>query len=259
MAKHQEHHEEAENDERWLITYADMITLLMVFFIVLFSMANTDLKKFAAVSKSMSKAFNVIAFESSGAFGGSMVGESSGGSASGEADPAVIPRTQQQKDFMAVTAELTEYATQANLASDISVNATMEGMIISLSNRLIFESGSAELKSDAQEALHKVAEVLREIKNPVRIVGHTDDTPTNDARYPTNWELSVARSVAIVRFLIEKEQFAPEQLLAAGKAEFDPIDPNITVEGRMRNRRADIIIIYPVETSQFSIAPSLPE
>jgi chemotaxis protein MotB len=158
-----------------------------------------------------------------------------------------------QQDFVSVTSELTAFASQANLKGDISVNMNTEGVIISLSNGLIFEPGSTELKSESLGTLHKIAEILRTMNNPVRVEGHTDNTPTNDPRYPTNWELSVARALTIVRYLIDHESIAPERLLAAGHAEFNPVAPNDSRVNRTLNRRADIIIIYPNESHLISL------
>lgn len=251
-SKHKQAHEEHENDERWLLTYADMITLLMVFFVVMFSMANTDLKKFAQVAESMSEAFHVISIGSKP--GAAIVGQSRGSSSSSQLSvnflESLSPR---QRDFVAVTSDLTAFAAQANLTGDISVNMNLEGVIISLSNGLIFESGSADLKPESLETLHKIAEILGTINNPVRIEGHTDDTPTNDPHYPTNWELSVARAVTIVRYLVDQEGIAPGRLTAAGQAEFDPVAPNDNRTNRTLNRRADIIIIYPNDSRLVSL------
>lgn len=249
--KHDHNQEEHENDERWLITYADMITLLMVFFIVMYSMANTDLKKFAQVAESMQIAFNVVGIGVKP--GGSLVGQASSGG-----DPRPSPHFFQnmpprQRDFIAVTSELTAFAQQAGLDGDISVNMNLEGLIISLSNTLVFEPGSTELRPEAIETLHKIAEILRMTDHRARVEGHTDNIPTNNPLYPTNWELSVMRAVTIVRYLIEQEGIAPDRLLAAGQAEFDPIAPNDSRANRALNRRADIVIIYPNDSRQFSI------
>lgn len=254
MSKKKHHDEAHESDERWLITYADMITLLMVFFIVLYSMANTDLKKFAQVAESMQVAFNMVGVSAQG--GASIVGTVGSVGTSGRPSPNFFQNLpSRQRDFISVTTELTTYATQAGLQSDISINMNMEGLIISLSNALVFEPGSATLKPEAQETLHKVAEILNMTNNLVRVEGHTDDTPTNDPQYPSNWELSVARAVNIVHYLVQEEGIAPERLLAAGQAEFKPITTNDTREDRARNRRADIIIIYPNESRKFLLEP----
>jgi chemotaxis protein MotB len=237
------------NGERWLLTYSDMITLLMVFFVVMYSMANTDLKKFAQVAESMKVAFHVIGI---GAGNGNLIGK---GNDSGS--PVTPPIFQglppMQRDFIAATSELTAFATEAGVQGDISVNMNLEGIIISLSDALVFEPGSAELRPESTEMLHRVAEILAATDNSVRVEGHTDNVPTNHPLYPTNWELSVARAVTIVRHLVEEEGIAPDRLSAAGYAEFKPIAPNDSRAERTLNRRADIVIIYPNASRQFSI------
>lgn len=249
-SKRQRHAEAHHSDERWLITYADMITLLMVFFIVLYSMANTDLKKFAQVAESMRVAFNVVGF---GSNTGAVLGDSAGGRASGRAAPIFPELSPQQRDFVAVSSELTAFAVETGSTGDISVNMNMEGVIISLSEGLVFEPGSAELRPESMAVLSEIARILRTIDNSVRIVGHTDNVPTNSPLYPSNWELSVARAVAIVRYLVEEEGIGPERLLPAGQAEFKPLVPNNSRAGRATNRRAEIVIIYPGASRRFSL------
>ena len=239
--------ESHEGSERWLITYADMITLLMVFFIVMYSMANTDLKKFAQVAESMQIAFNV-----------SGVGAGKGGILEGKDDletgPSIINKLPpRQHDFVSVSADLSAFATQAGLQGEISVNMTMEGIIISLSDALAFAPGSAELRPEAMETLHQVAAVLQTTENSVRIEGHTDNVSTNSPMYPTNWELSAARAVSMVRYMIEHEGIHPRRLSAAGYAEFKPVAGNESRGNRALNRRADVVIIYPESSRQFSL------
>ena len=239
--------ESHEGSERWLITYADMITLLMVFFIVMYSMANTDLKKFAQVAESMQIAFNV-----------SGVGAGKGGILDGkdemETGPSIMDKLPaRQHDFVSVSADLSAFASEAGLEGEISVNMTMEGIIISLSDALAFAPGSAELRPEAMETLHKVAAVLQTTENSVRIEGHTDNVSTNSPMYPTNWELSATRAVSIVRYMIEHEGIHPSRLSAAGYAEFKPVAGNESRANRALNRRADVVIIYPESSRQFSL------
>jgi chemotaxis protein MotB len=249
MSSKRREEEEAEEGERWLITYADMITLLMVFFVVLYSMANTDLKKFAAVAKAMQVAFNV-----GGGLGeksGEIIGGATGGIGSGANFFQGLPP--RQRDFASVTATLSSFASQAGIHGEISVNMNTEGIVISLSNALLFEPGSAEVRLESVETLQKVAEILKTTDHLVRVEGHTDNIPTNSPMYPTNWELSVARAVAIVRFLVEEEGIPPERLSAAGYAEFKPRVANDSRANRALNRRADIVIVYPEQSRSFTI------
>jgi len=239
-------HEAEENLDRWLLTYADMITLLLVFFIVLYSMANIDKEKFATVADSMSRAFGG---------GGFMRGIGAGGAGGAPAPLFFETLPRQQQDFLSVGASMAEFADRAGLTGDIAVNMTYEGVVISLSESLVFEPGGAELSERAKAALDTVAEVLRELDNPVRVEAHTDNVPTNNPLYPTNWELSVARSVTIVRYLAEDAGIDPARLDAAGHGEYKPLLPNDTREHRAMNRRAEVIILYPVEAEEFDLGP----
>lgn len=250
MAK-RKHDEAHENEERWLVTYADMITLLMVFFIVMFSMANTDLKKFETVAESLGNAFNVL-----GTSPGSIMGvnKSSGSTSSASAPFSFAALPPRQRDFVQVSTELAGTAQKLGLESAIDVRMNMEGIIISLSDTMIFEPGSAELRAEALPVLDTVGKILKDTSNKVRVEGNTDDIPTNSPLYPTNWELSVARAVSIVRYLTDEMGIDPQRLSAAGNAEFNPLVPNDSRANRKTNRRADIVMVYPTESRQFSIS-----
>ncbi|MGQ9552820.1 MAG: OmpA/MotB family protein [Anaerolineae bacterium] len=244
---HRQRHEEADNSERWLLTYADMITLLLVFFIVLYSMANIDREKFIAVAASMARAF--------GRGGGGLIAGLGNGGTGVPAPILFDTLPQQQQDFLSVGASMAEFAERAGLTGDIAVNMTYEGVVISLSEALVFEPGGAELSEQAKATLAVVADVLEQLPNAVRVEAHTDNVPTNSPIYPTNWELSVARSVAIVRYLAEQCGIDASRLSAAGYGEYRPLVPNDTREHRAINRRAEIVILYPVEAEQFDLGP----
>lgn len=239
------------SEERWLLTYSDMITLLMVFFIVLYSMAQIDAKKYQQVAESLHRAFGVP--------GGSVVSVGIGsGGGEGEAKPAPIafddlpPR---QRDYLDISTELAGQVAAAGLGADVSVTTNVEGILISVSESLLFAPGSTVLQPQAQATLDRIAAVLRPLPNAIRVVAHTDDVPTEYPYYISNWELSAARAVVIVRYLSEEAGIAPERLTAAGQAQYHPLFPNDTREHRARNRRAEIVVIYPIE--QESIGPNL--
>lgn len=238
------------SEERWLLTYADMITLLMVFFIVLYSMAQIDVKKYQKVAASLHRAFGV----GDGSIFSAGIGRGGG---EGEAEPAPIafddlpPR---QRDYLDISTELASQVSAAGLGADVSVTTNIEGILISLSESLLFAPGSTVLQPQARETLDRIATVLRPLPNDIRVVAHTDAVPTDNPFYPTNWELSVARAVVIVRYLSEEGGIAPERLMAAGQAQYHPLYPNDTREHRARNRRAEIVVIYPIEEE--SLRPS---
>jgi chemotaxis protein MotB len=249
------HHEEAHvNHERWLITYADMLTLLMVLFIVLFSMSTTDAKKFFALKASLQQAFNVDVLR----------GDESK-TLSGDAGSAFVSQMMNQpltKEVIAMTgrntpdphlvqslSELRSAAEQIPVPSEssghVEVGASREGIVISLSGNLLFDSGKSDLKPQGLVLLDTLAERLKKMSNEIRIEGHTDNVPIATPLYPSNWELSSSRAITVGRYLTEHNGIAPARLVAAGYGEYRPVVTNDTREGRARNRRVDIVVLFP--------------
>ena len=232
------------NHERWLITYADLITLLLAFFVVMYSMSKADLAKFQQLQVAIQRAFNVGVLEGMDptALGaeGSAVGTESElqhqaleGSGSG----AVIESLQQlQRRIEAIVPSDDRGGIQVGLRND--------GIVISLYGTILFDSGQAKLREDARLVLTEVGRYLQRWPYPVRVEGHTDDIPPVDTPYPTNWELSTARALAVVHFLVDQVGLPAERLSAAGYAEHRPLVSNETREGRVRNRRVDIVILH---------------
>ncbi len=240
-------HGGGSSSERWLLTYSDMITLLMVFFIVLFSIARLDMVKYQKLAGSLNRAF--------GGAGAIIVpiSEEQGGAWESEyTKPVLIEVPSASYDPTDVSAELGDAIARAGVAGQVSVRTHIEGVIISLSEDLVFPAGSAELQPEGKAALDDIALVLHAMPNAVRVEGHTDDRPTNNPAYPTNWELSTARAVSIVRYLIE-QGVSPARLSAAGMASYQPLVPNDTPEQRAMNRRASLVIIYPIDSHDFQV------
>lgn len=234
--------------QRWLLTYSDMITLMMVFFVLLFAMGQIDLDKYRRIAQSLNRAFG----GGSGALIVPISGEDGGEWESEYSKPVLIDAPTVSYDPTDVSSELGDAIARAGIAGQVSVRTHIEGVIVSLSEDLIFPPGSAELQPKGKEALDDIAAVLQGMPNAVRVEGHTDDRPTNSPDYPTNWELSTARAVSIVRYLIERG-ISPTRLSAAGMASYQPLVPNDTPEGRALNRRASLVIIYPIESSEFQV------
>ncbi len=232
------HHEEHENLERWLITYADLITLLLGLFVVLYSMSQIDLNKY----QQWISAFSQL-------FGG-------GGVLTGGKGLLITPSPPKTgSDALAGTSQ--NQANQAQQKLEVQLNAILssdiqskkvilttspEGLTIHLLERLLFESGSADLKPEAKAVLDTLAEVLKFLPNKIRIEGHTDDRPIRSARFPSNWHLSVARALNTAYYLMSKG-VNPEKISIAGYSEYRPIAPNDSEENRAKNRRVDIVII----------------
>jgi chemotaxis protein MotB len=236
-----------ENAERWLLTYADLITLLMVFFVVLYSMSTADSEKFKKISAALSQAFSVDVLQ----------GASAAGITDGVTTPDApiddlinnndVPQVQRLKT------KIDALIQGSSQAPDVSVGRDKDGLVIRLSGSYLFDSGRAELKPNSLAVLDTIANEIRTQPNDIRVDGHTDSTPIDSPRYPTNWELSSARALAVTRYLSETDAIRAERLMAAGFGEFRPLVPNDTREHRAENRRVEIHIL---STSQRSTTES---
>jgi len=258
-------HPEHVNHERWLVSYADFITLLFAFFVVLFASGQSDKAKQKKVSAAINSAFSQMAIfdphsptpaldENPGTSSNTTptpVALPMATTGSGDvphqvsANPSSIPKG--QIPSLNVLRDRVQQIIQKQLAAgfmhagDLSLRPTSEGLILSLQEGGFFRSGSADLRPAAIPALAAIADSLPD--TPVRIEGHTDNLPEHSALYASNWELSSARASAITRFLLEYSHANPAQLSVAGYAEFHPIASNATPEGRARNRRVDIVFL----------------
>lgn len=236
-------------DERWLVSYADFITLLMVLFIVLYSMGQTDLEKYKELSESLREAFEggpARMVDPSINLGGVGTGDSA-------ADAIVVPDLPRRPpDTVDVADRISALLMATGLENEVSVKNNIEGTLISLSERLLFTPGTPELQPAALPFLSEVAAMIKPLPNEIRVIGHTDDSPPLDPRYTSNWDLSVARAVTIVEYLIAVGVPA-EHLTAAGQGEFQPVFQNDSDEHRALNGRAEIIIIYPIEKRIFNL------
>lgn len=226
-----------DNSERWLLTYCDLITLLLATFIVMYSISTADAQKFQALAESVQKAFNVKVLEGQA---NNLVDQN---------EPSVAPeaRALMQDDFDFINREMSSFAQEEGLTSGVEVEMRDDGIAIILSDRSLFASGRAELGVQAQKTLDKVAELLRRNDNVVRVEGHTDDVATNNPAYPTNWELSTARALTVVKYLVDEGDIAPDRLSAIGFSQYQPRLPNDSPENRATNRRCEIILVYARE------------
>jgi chemotaxis protein MotB len=237
--------------ERWLVSYADFITLLMVLFVVLYSMGQVDVEKYKRLAESMRAAFSlggpVKVIETN-------IDQSGGSSEDGQSKPIVIPGIPEAPPKSEeVAGQLTQMLAGTGLGNEVSVQTNVEGVLISLSEKLVFAPGSTELPADVYPVLDTIAEMIRPLKNPLRLVGHTDDSQP-PSPYKNNMELSVARAAAVADYLAHKG-VDPSRMTLAGRGEYDPIFPNDTQMHRSLNGRVDIILIYEVEHSVIGDQP----
>lgn len=221
-------YDDHENLERWLLTYADLITLLLAFFIVMYSMSQVDSKKFGKMSDALSgvlKGGAVIIKQ------GTNIGIMPGG---GVLKTAVLKSIGEsiENDFMGMGNEKL-----------VSTEVSERGLVIHIMESALFQVGSADLSEKAIETLRVVAEHLKPLPNHIRIEGHTDNRPIKTLRYPSNWELSSARATEVVRYFIDHHEVSPNEVSALGYGEFRPLAPNNTEDNRAKNRRVDIVVM----------------
>lgn len=257
-------HPEHVNHERWLVSYADFITLLFAFFVVLFASGQTDKRKQVQLAHSMQAAFayNGI-FDAHAAT--PPLADDAATSAAGPPAPIGMP-IPAMPNLAAEAAVQSEQRIRATVAKAVSgktlpsgavtLRPSADGLVVSLHEAGFFESGSAEIRPEALRALETVARSLPH--QGMRVEGHTDNLPIHTAQFASNWELSTARAVAITRLLLNQQATRAEWISAAGYAEFHPLADNETEAGRLQNRRVDIILLRgqdPAQSEAKAIAP----
>lgn len=207
--------------ERWLVSYADFITLLFAFFVVLFATGQSDKRKKAELAESIQSAFSEM-----GIF---------------ESHVKAQSRSPASESLPMTRRRLMEVAQPEIAKGVIAVHDSPGGLVISLQEAGFFESGAASIRSSALPVLDRIAALLPDV--PLRVEGHTDNIPIHTAQFASNWELSSSRASSIARLLLEHDNVHARELSVAGYAEFHPAADNSTTEGRARNRRVDIVLL----------------
>ncbi|HRK01065.1 MAG TPA: OmpA family protein [Oligoflexia bacterium] len=245
-------HPEHVNLERWLVSYADFITLLFAFFVVMYAISQSDLAKLKSVSESIREAFNAEAIDQQGKSSGKTLNQFDPASAQGGLlldMPAgksniMAPDYEDLKRVADILEESVSYELgDADIAEKMQIIYDDRGLVVRLSAKNFFEPGAADVKPEAVPILDQMAKVLKTAKRHIRVEGHTDDLAVKSDYYPSNWELSTARAAWVVRYLIQKYKFDPRYLTVAGYAEYHPIAPNKSEEGRAKNRRIEIVVL----------------
>lgn len=241
--------------ERWLITYADLITLLMIFFVMMYTMSQIDASKYRAVVNSLSIVLTGQALSVLETQGPSMIEGISGQLLpEGEGDiPQNQGKLEEVKKFIAEfirteSLEISEEKQPGNtsttkLSEYVIVYEQERGLVISFKDALLFASGSAELTPRAREIIKKVGAALADLPNYIRVEGHTDNLPINTSQFPSNWELSVLRASNVVHVLQEEAGIPAQRLSIIGYGEYRPLVPNENAQNRAMNRRVDIVIL----------------
>ncbi|WP_391117325.1 flagellar motor protein MotB [Psychrobacillus sp. L3] len=237
--KHKKHREEEHIDESWLIPYADILTLLLALFIVLFSMSTIDQKKL----EQMSEVFNQIFDGANGLMDNSSPMEvpiTSTETSDNDQSSAYI---EDQQALSAIKASVDEYIAVNALEKQFATKLTDEGLLVTIRENILFDMGKAQVKSEYRQIAEDISDLL--VFDPPRnvvITGHTDNIPISSSEFSSNWELSVMRSVNFLKILVGKGTIDPLYFSAKGYGEFKPVASNDTVEGRAKNRRVEVLI-----------------
>jgi len=260
--------------ERWLVSYADFITLLFAFFVVLYSSSQVDKRKIGKLATAIQTAFQQL-----GAFPGS--GSPTPGNQNISLDPEVVRAIQQAEqeklrpaslptnppslppgenaaDLAELRRELQDSLSAEIARKEVALRTEPDGLVISLREIGFFDSGKADVRPDALAAFGRIAQLLSERDCRIRIEGHTDNRPIHNQEFKDNWELSTARSSELVRLLITRYQFAPARLSAAGYAEYHPVAQNDTPDARAQNRRVDVVVLGKILAAPARPAESFP-
>lgn len=239
--------EPPENAERWLLTYSDLITLLMAFFIVMYASSTADKVKTAKVAESIKSAISngggktiigddtAVDVKSTPDYVQEMQKEAKGSSS---ADQKV-----EESKLKAVKEKVDNYIKQNGLTGSISTNLQERGLTIHIVDTTMFDTAKADLLPGAQDRLIAIGKILKGINNIIRIEGHTDSRPMHDEKFESNIELSVMRAATVWHVLEEKGGVPHNQFVAAGYAENDPIVPDNSPDNMAKNRRVDIVVI----------------
>lgn len=264
------HPESRESRDRWMITYADLITLLLIFFIILYAMSSLDTDKYNIVTGSLSESFKSGSTVLEGGDGILDAGNppvNTPGNTDGDANATAKPTEgsndkaeneapsarelafrEQEAKLAELMGVITSYVKQNNLGEQIFVADKPQGIEITLSDRFLFDVGKADLKSLALPALQQLSGLFKDIGATISIEGHTDNTPVSSAsRYRDNWELSGARALSVLRFFLDNEGLNPDTFQYAGYADTRPTADNTTSSGQQKNRRVEIIVLRQLQ------------
>jgi len=226
--------------DRWLISYADYVTLLLAFFVTIYAVSRLDNAKLLQAQHSIQRALNAPVF-----LGGFPlepgVGDLPVPGAQGDLPQAGL-RASPPTQIEEVAREVQQSLQGQVFHPDIRLVMTGRGLVIHLPEFLFFDTGEARIRAQAEPLLNRLADLLRKIPNPVVVEGHTDNVPINTPQFPSNWELSVHRATNLVRYLIEQQHLDPSRFAAAGYGQYAPLAGNDDESGRRLNRRVDIVI-----------------
>ena len=271
MSKRRKRSSESGGAPEWMTTFSDLMTLLLTFFILLYSMSSVSDDKFTQASDSLQNSFigsgqNSILPEGQGLPVSD--GNATEDSSLSEKESAVIQAAKeaaQQDELVAsdgqtmiavdpevikMYQEVKDFVEKNGLCEEISMSMDADGVYMTVKEAILFHPGSAVITESGTAALQKVAELIGNFENKVVIEGHTDNVPHHDQKFESNWELSAGRAISVLRQLAEQQNINPTRLSAVGYGEYNPLVPNDTAEQRAENRRVNIVLVYEPEGAE---------
>ena len=224
------------NTNAWMDTYADTITLLLTFFILLYSMSSTDNEKLKVIAAALK-------------------GEITGIPTKLEDTPDALEGVLEQgiglkNPYDALVEQVQDIINESGLTESIKIREEDTGVVLQLSESILFDTGRADLKSESTQVLDIISKLIPSIQNDIMVQGHTDNVPINSSTYKSNWELSTQRAVCVVKYFIENKGLDPTRFSATGYGEYKPLVDNTTAENRAINRRVDILIVQQKENEE---------
>lgn len=248
--------EKEGNSERWLLTYSDLITLLMIFFIVLYAMGNTDAAKYKALSQGLNQAMGDGKSSKSGESGsgsGSGSGKNIIGTSDGvisvadsnwkPTDTNIVEQTSEETKLEDMQNKIDGYIKNSGLNGSVTTEIEDKGLVIRIKDALFFDSGKADIKSDYAGKLTEIGNILNNVDNYIVVEGNTDNVPMHTSQFSDNIDLASGRANNVMRILINNSKIGPDRISSRSNGEFRPIASNATAEGRAKNRRVEIFIL----------------
>jgi chemotaxis protein MotB len=252
------HEEEHENHERWLVSYADFITLLFAFFVVMYAISTLSESKYKVLSDSLLQAFRHDRVVTAQTTGLAPINRTNPGPPRKAQRPTNVVRIQQEQKLLSIAQKITDALRALMQSGQVKLTQLPHGLAVEINASVLFAPGQANLQPDVVPSLVDVAHTLAGVDNVVHIEGHTDNLPIQTPLYPSNWELSGARASSVVR-LFAANGVDPARLRAVGFAENHPVDTNDTAEGRQRNRRVTLLILADVPEGGEANRPAAPK
>lgn len=246
--------DEGEGADEWIITFSDMMSLLLCFFVLLFSMSTIEKEKFKQLALSLQSALGTQEIPQAGTREGLEMKKKEA-----KPKPEAVDELggMAKKEMKKIKSDIEEFIVKNQLGGKVNAKIDGRGVVITISDVVLFPAGEADINPEASPLMEKLKELLKEFDYKVRVDGHTDNVPINTPQYPSNWELSTARASRIVRYFIDNG-IAPERLSAQGFAEYQPLADNSTPENRAKNRRVEIVYTREAMEQQLAERHGLP-